>query len=251
MGIEHWPLCISVRVVLSVAPIALGLASLALVVLGAAGPVHRFGASLATSYEVMRWAEYIGLAASVVAIGAAIYNYRARKWAGTLLAALALIIGLISAAIPFSWQRRAQNLPSIHDITTDLDNPPVFQAVLAKRAEASNSLDRAPQLALQQRESYPDLAPITLPTPPPATFDRALAVAQAKGWEIVTADKSTGRIEATATTHWFGSTDDVVVRLTAWGAGTRVDVRSAARADAGDLGRNASRIREFLDDLSE
>lgn len=199
----------------------------------------------------MRWAEYIGVAAALVAVGAAIYCYRARKWVGTFVATLALTFGVISALIPMAWQRSAELLPSIHDITTDLDNPPAFQAVLAKRAEASNSLDRAPQLALQQREGYPDLAPITLPTPPLATFDRALAVAQSKGWEIVTADKSTGRIEATDTTRWFGFTDDVVVRLTAWGTGTRIDVRSAARAGAGDLGRNASRIREFLDDLRE
>jgi uncharacterized protein (DUF1499 family) len=245
------PRAVSVRVVLLISRIALGLATLALVVLGAAGPFHRLGGALATSYEIMRWAEYIAFAASIVAVGAAIYTYRARQWAGTLLAVLALVIGLISAAIPFSWQRRAQNLPSIHDVTTDVDNPPAFEAILAKRAGSPNGLDRTPQLALQQREGYPELAPITLPTPPPATFDRALAVAQSKGWEIVTADTSTGRIEATDTTRWFGFTDDVVVRLTAWGAGTRVDVRSAARAGAGDLGRNARRIREFLDDLSE
>ena len=79
------------------------------------------------------------------------------------------------------------------------------------------------------------------------TFDRALAVAQAQGWEIVTADKSSGRIEATETTRWFGFTDDVVVRLTPWGAGTRVDVRSVSRTALGDLGRNARRIRGFLD----
>jgi hypothetical protein len=44
--------------------------------------------------------------------------------------------------------------------------------------------------------------------------DRALAVAQADGWEIVTADKSSGRIEAPETTRRFGFTDDVVIRLT-------------------------------------
>lgn len=230
--------------------IAFGLAALALVVLGAAGPMYRMGVSLGTSYEIMRWAEYIGAAASLVAVGAAIYSYRSRKWTGTLVSVLALIVGLTSVAIPLASQRRAQRLPSIHDITTDLENPPAFQAILAKRADASNTLDRPPQLTLMQREGYPDLAPITLPTPPAATFDRALAVAQASGWEIVTADKSTGRIEATDTTRWFGFTDDIVVRLTPWGAGTRVDVRSAARTGAGDLGRNASRIRRFLNDLS-
>jgi uncharacterized protein (DUF1499 family) len=230
--------------------IAFGLAALALAVLGAAGPVYRIGASLATAYEIMRWAEYIGLAASLTSIGAAIYTYRSRKWMGTLLSVLALVIGLAAVAIPLATARRAQRLPSIHDVTTDLDNPPAFQAILPKRADAPNTLERTPQLALLQREGYPDLAPITLPMPPAATFDRALSVAQSSGWEIVTADKSSGRIEATDTTRWFGFTDDVVVRLTPWGAGTRVDVRSAARTGAGDLGRNASRIRRFLNDLS-
>lgn len=230
--------------------IALGIAGLALVVLGTAGPVHRFGASLATAYGVMRWAEYIGLAASLAAAGSVIYTYRARKWLGLSGSVVALLLGLTAVAIPLTWQR-AQRLPSIHDITTDLDNPPAFHAVLAKRTGAVNSLDRPPQLAQLQREGYPDLAPITIPTAPAATFDRALAIAQAQGWEIVTADKSSGRIEATDTTRWFGFTDDIVVRLTAWGAGTRVDVRSVARTGAGDLGRNASRIRTFLDELSE
>ena len=230
--------------------IAFGLAALALAVLGAAGPVYRIGASLATAYEIMRWAEYIGLAASLISIGAAIYTYRNRKWMGTFLSVVALVIGLTAVAVPLATARRAQRLPSIHDVSTDLDNPPAFQAILPKRAGAPNTLDRTPQLALLQREGYPDLAPITLPTPPAAAFDRALSVAQSSGWEIVTADKSSGRIEATDTTRWFGFTDDVVVRLTPWGAGTRVDVRSTARTGAGDLGRNASRIRRFLNDLS-
>jgi uncharacterized protein (DUF1499 family) len=230
--------------------ISLGVAALALVVLGVAGPAYRLGASLPTAFAIMQWAEYIGIAAALIAIGSAIYSYRGRKWVGTLVSVLALVIGLTAIAIPMSWQRRAQRLPSIHDITTDLDNPPAFQSILEKRADAPNKLDRTPQLSLLQREGYPDLAPVTLSTALPATFDRALAVAQSQGWEIVTADKSSGRIEATDTTRWFGFTDDVVVRLTPWGTGTRVDVRSTARTGTGDLGRNASRIRRFLDDLS-
>jgi uncharacterized protein (DUF1499 family) len=102
-----------------------------------------------------------------------------------------------------------------------------------------------------QREGYADLAPITVKTPPDQTFDRALAVAQSQRWEIVTADKSSGRIEATDTTRWFGFVDDVAVRLTAWGSGTRVDVRSVSRSGVGDAGRNADRIRRFLRELQQ
>jgi uncharacterized protein (DUF1499 family) len=102
-------------------------------------------------------------------------------------------------------------------------------------------------LAEQQREGYPDLAPVTLSLPPEQAFDRALTVAQDDGWEIVTADRTAGRIEATDTTFWFGFKDDVVVRLTPWGTGTRVDVRSVSRVGRSDVGTNARRITSFLE----
>jgi uncharacterized protein (DUF1499 family) len=153
------------------------------------------------------------------------------------------------SGFPYTWQRRAQSVPPIHDITTDLDNPPAFDAIVPLRASAPNPLDRPPVLATQQREGYPDLAPATVSLPPAQAFDRALAIAQDAGWEIVIADRAAGRIEATDTTFWFGFKDDVAVRLTPWGAGTRVDVRSVSRVGRSDVGTNARRIRAFLDAL--
>lgn len=100
-----------------------------------------------------------------------------------------------------------------------------------------------------QRAGYPDIAPITLPSPREQVFDRALAAAQEQEWQIVTADKSTGRIEATDTTSWFGFKDDIAIRLTAWGSGTRVDVRSVSRVGRNDTGTNARRIRRYLERL--
>ena len=40
-----------------------------------------------------------------------------------------------------------------------------------------------------------------------------------------------------------------VVRLTPWGSGTRVDMRSVSRIGRGDVGTNARRIRRYLDKL--
>ncbi|HLG58260.1 MAG TPA: DUF1499 domain-containing protein [Vicinamibacterales bacterium] len=231
--------------------ITFGIAAVGFILLAMAGPAYRLGLSLPKAYELMRWAAYVGIVAAVAALATAVLAYRQRKWLGVVVSVLALAIGVTSIVIPFTWQRRLQTLPLIHDITTDLDNPPAFQAVIARRADAPNRLDRSPQLAELQREGYPDLAPITLPGKPDVTFDRALSVAQGLGWEIVTADKSSGRIEAIDTTRWFGFTDDVVVRLTPWGAGTRVDVRSVSRTGLSDLGRNARRIRRFLNELSK
>jgi uncharacterized protein (DUF1499 family)/NADH:ubiquinone oxidoreductase subunit 6 (subunit J) len=229
--------------------LALGITALSLALLGLAGPAHRLGFSLASAYQIVIWTSHIGGAAALAAIVIAIRAYRARGWMRLAVAAVAIVVGLTSFAIGFDTQRRREHSPSIHDITTDLDNPPTFTAVIARRADAPNRLDRSPGLAELQRQGYPDLAPVTVQSRPDQTFDRALAAAQSLGWEIVTADKSSGRIEATDKTRWFGFVDDVAVRLTPWGSGTRIDVRSVSRTGVGDAGRNAARIRRFLNEL--
>jgi uncharacterized protein (DUF1499 family) len=70
------------------------------------------------------------------------------------------------------------------------------------------------------------------------------------GWEIVDAQPREGRIEATATTFWFGFKDDVVVRITPLAAGSRIDVRSKSRVGRGDTGTNAQRVRAYLKRLN-
>src|SRR5436309_1774216 len=77
-----------------------------------------------------------------------------------LFVALALAASLVYVPV-FYWQTR-KTVPPIHDITTDLDNPPAFSAVLpARAAERAGSLDRrTPQLGELQKAAYPDLAPL-------------------------------------------------------------------------------------------
>jgi uncharacterized protein (DUF1499 family) len=230
--------------------VACGVSVLGLVLLGAAGPLYRLGVlSLPNAFTLLRWAAYVGIGAIVFALPPAFIGYARGRRFQVLVAALALLGGATASGIPFQLQQSARSRPPIHDITTDLENPPSFEAVVPLRAEAPNSLERPPDLARQQREGYPDLVPVTLPMPVDQAFDRALAEAQDAGWRIVTADKAAGRIEATDTTRWFGFQDDVAVRLTPWGTGTRVDVRSVSRIGRGDVGTNASRIRRYLQAL--
>ena len=66
------------------------------------------------------------------------------------------------------------------------------------------------------------------------------------GWEIVATAPAEGRIEATATTFWFGFKDDIVVRVTPADGGSRIDVRSVSRVGRGDVGTNAQRIKAYL-----
>lgn len=232
--------------------VACALAGLGLVLLAAAGPLYRVGLlSLPGAFTMLRWAAYVGIAALIAALPPALIGYARGDRFRVLVAAIALLGGAAAFGIPFQWQQSAQSLPPIHDLSTDLENPPMFEAVVPLRAEAPNSLERPPMLSQQQRAGYPDLAPITLQLPVDQVFDRALAEAQDAGWRIVGADKNTGRIEATDTTRWFGFEDDVVVRLTAWGSGTRVDVRSVSRIGRSDVGTNARRIRRYLSQLQD
>jgi hypothetical protein len=52
-----------------------------------------------------------------------------------------------------------------------------------------------------------------------------------------------------ATTLVFAFRQDVVIRIVPDGDGTRVDMRSAARNAAHDLGSDADRVRRFFADL--
>ncbi len=163
----------------------------------------------------------------------------------------ALAAGLLSAGalgVPLANILPALGAPPIHDITTDPDDPPRFEAVVPLRAGAPNPLEYGgPQLAATQRAAYPDLLPLAVDSPPSAVIEAARSVAMELGWAIVAVDRARGVLEATATTFWFGFEDDVAVRVRpSAGGGALVDVRSISRVGVGDLGANANRIRAFL-----
>jgi uncharacterized protein (DUF1499 family) len=163
---------------------------------------------------------------------------------------VAVGLGAVAALVPYRWMQRAKQVPPIHDITTDTEQPPEFMAVLPLRADAPNpAAYGGPEIAAQQQQGYPDIVPLDLEEPPASVFARALDAAHDMHWEVVTADSAAGRIEATATTGWFGFKDDVVVRIAPRGSGSRVDVRSVSRVGKSDVGTNAARIREYLEAL--
>ncbi|MFO1317734.1 MAG: DUF1499 domain-containing protein [Burkholderiales bacterium] len=221
------------------------LALAAAVAVAASGFGARFGLwDYRMAFQVLRWGAYAGLAIAAVAVIAALVP-RARAGNGWRLGAAAAI-GVAAAALPLYWLHVARSVPPINDITTDTANPPAFVAILPLRAQSPvPAAYPGEATARAQRDGYPDLKPIVTAKAPPAAFVQALAAARALGWTIVAADEPAGRIEATASTPWFGFTDDVVIRVAADPAGSRVDVRSVSRVGKSDLGANARRIREF------
>jgi uncharacterized protein (DUF1499 family) len=212
----------------------------------ASGYGARFGAwDVRTGFGLLRWGAYAALTTAAVALVAlAVPRVGARARVPLVVA---LAIGGLAGALPLGWTLSARSLPPINDITTDLADPPAFVALLPLRAKASvPAAYPGAKTADQQRRAYPDIAPVHVPEAPPAAFAKALAAARAAGWTIVAADAAAGRIEATATTPWFGFRDDVVVRVAAADRGSRIDVRSVSRVGVGDLGTNASRVRGYV-----
>ena len=163
------------------------------------------------------------------------------------MALVGLVLGVIAAGLPAMSINTARHSP-IHDVSTDRDNPPQFVAVLPLRtaAKAANSTDYDAKTAELQKETYPDIGPLHLDVPPAQAFNRAAAAANSMKWDVIITDPAQGRIEATATTFWFGFKDDVVVRVAADRSGSRVDVRSLSRIGKSDVGANAKRVREYL-----
>jgi uncharacterized protein (DUF1499 family) len=163
---------------------------------------------------------------------------------------LGVALGLGLAYVPWSWKQTLDSLPYIHDITTDLDNPPQFVAAAKLRKPGDHPVEYdGPETAAEQRKAYPDLASFDTPASREKVFEGAKAAIAAMGMTLVDANPAEGRLEATQTSLFFGFTDDMVVRIESRPDGTRVDVRSKSRVGRSDLGQNARRIRTFLEEL--
>ena len=230
-----------------IVPAVVAVAAIVAVLLPPAG--YRSGAlELETAITVFRWAAYLGIGAMVVAVASGAMSLRRRSSLGVRVAAASLVLGFVAFWGPYAQDRTAQSLPFIHDITTDLEDPPVFDAVLPLR-EGMNSVEYDPEVGEQQAAAYPEIAPLRLDMPQAEAFDLALATARAEGWEIVAQDAASDRIEATDTTFWMGFKDDVVIRIRPEGSGSRIDMRSVSRVGRSDIGVNAARIAGYLERL--
>ncbi len=186
----------------------------------------------------------LGMVAGIIAATLGALSWR--KGGGSF-ALVPAVIGLCVAAVPLAGIARAKSHPMIHDLSTDLDNPPEFVELLALREGAPNppSYDGS-EAANLQRKGYPDLQPLKLTLPPSEAFGLAIRAARELRWTLVAEEPSLLRIEAFETSRLFGFTDDIIVRIRAEGAGSRLDVRSKSRIGLSDLGANAARIRKFL-----
>jgi hypothetical protein len=202
-----------------------------------------------TGFMIIRWAFFGALAAVLLSIiGLILAGGKPRQV--LVIGLLGLVVGAVTAYIPWSWKQTLDAHPYIHDITTDVKNPPKFVAAIALRKEGDNTVEYdGPEVAEQQRKAYPDIMTLIVPAEKDKVFAAAEAGLRAMKLKVVDVNAAEGRIEATDTSMLYGFTDDVVVRVVADGAGSKVDVRSKSRVGRSDFGQNAKRIRTFLREL--
>ncbi len=228
------------------------LALFAFLMLIASGPGVRFGVwHFRTGFVLLKYAAYGGMAAILVMLVATVIAIKKKKEISFVTLFVAGLMAITSFAVPYYWQWAAKHLPRIHDISTDLDNPPRFVAILPLRQGAVNPVEYGGlEVAAQQQKAYPNLKTMVLDIPADRAFTQALVAAHRLHWKIVAEVPAEGRIEATDTTFWFGFKDDIVIRVTPAGKHARVDIRSVSRVGISDVGTNARRIRAFLSMLS-
>jgi uncharacterized protein (DUF1499 family) len=231
------------------APLVLAAIALGLLALGPLGMRFGWWAYGFGLYRLMPASALLAAIAVVLSILALAREWSQLHLGGRAMLFIALAVAASLVYVPVSYWQTRKSVPPIHDITTDIDNPPAFSAVLpARAAERAGSVDgRTPQLGELQKDAYPDLAPLTTALPPTRAFEAALEVAKSTpGWTIVAADANAGRIEASEQSRWFRFTDDIVIRVVGDGAGSRIDMRSTSRQGRSDYGVNAARIRAYM-----
>ena len=224
--------------------------SVLLLILGAVGVRLGWPSALG----ILGVALLVLVVAFLVSLWRAIAGGRSYPLLSAIFAALLLLVPIFHAG-------RAAGLPPIHDISTDLKNPPRFIEIKKLRPPHANSLERKAwqdrkqrkALIAKQRQAYPNVKTLRFRNINGGrVFSAARAVAYLQGWEVVAAHPRRGLIEATDSSSLMGFKDDIVIRVRERKRSqnsVNVDVRSVSRLGRSDLGANARRVVVFLTDL--
>ncbi len=171
-----------------------------------------------------------------------------QEWGGGLLFA-ELAFAVIPVVLIGNLLIQYSMFPVIHDVSTDIDNPPSLVAAQQQRHASHNSLDYPKANRELQSEAYPDIQPLFFKTSVEDIHRAAIEIVKEQGWYLQESSQA-GVIEVYDKTALFGFVDDMVIRIELSDDDTvRVDIRSASRMGKSDLGVNAKRIQRFSNAL--
>jgi fatty-acyl-CoA synthase len=229
------------------------------------------------------WGPRLLMAAAGISVLAVIVSLiKAPRKQAFMLAFAALLISGLAFGRVIAFGAGAARLPPLHDVQTDWSDPIQPSETLVSERQATGALNpveddpviidganaRWPgmggrRVAEVQEEAefdttahkspketpYPMIAPLVTAAAPEAAYAAALAAVEDRGWAIVLAASEDGRIEATEESFWFGFKDDILIRVRSEEGGARIDIRSTSRVGLSDLGANARRVRDLLDEI--
>lgn len=224
---------------------------------------------------IVEWGPRILIAAIVLGAVALLAALIRRPRHGVPAAALALVIPAIGLAYLYLVRAGLEDIPPIHDVSTNPEDPPQYsqRVMRARNAADANPVyplttslgemeayqsprfeDQASRTVVELgREAYPGLRTLTVQADRARLFEVLAEEARDRGWTIHTNDPAAGRFEATDETFWFGFKDDVAVRVRPASEPGKllVDVRSTSRVGLGDMGTNAARLTGYLAAIEE
>ena len=233
----------------------------ALAILGAVGSrAGLFDASFGYGVMTTQWAANVAvLAALATLVGGGLALFVDRR----LLQRAMLVSGITLVTLIAIWTLRSSAAAApAHDVATDWGRPLAFGgAILTERGDAA-PVEPDPSLpvgsgryagrrvAEVNSETCPGAVPVAVSRPPPEAFEAARNALRSRGAALTVEDPAAGRIEGTATSLGYGVKDDIAVRIQPAATGSRIDIRSLARAPGSDLGRNCRRVTRLVEQLS-
>ncbi|MFT6735983.1 MAG: hypothetical protein ACJA0G_000102 [Kangiellaceae bacterium] len=208
--------------------------------------LYEFG----TGFKILNYSFYLAVAVLLVGL-VVLFLHRRSKPTSSRSAMIAVAISVIPIVGLGSQVFVASSVPAIHNISTDIIDPPQFDLIVAMRGEGTNPLEysiKNGDIGELQKKAYPYINTITVSSNIQTAFNKAVDAAEDLGWVIVNKNKTKGIIEATQTTTLWQFKDDIVIRVRSNAQTpdiTDIDLRSVSRIGQSDLGANAKRIKRF------
>lgn len=231
------------------------LAVFAAVLLLTAGTGHRIGfLSTPDFIPVLGVVVAVVLLALLFAVRALfLFWHYGGKGGGSLL--FAILVALL-VLTPFGITAyRGITLPTLNDVSTDTDDPPVLTIAAERRTPGMNRVEPfTPERRKLQQDSYPAATGRRYEAPIAQVAEVVGEVLDNRGWRIVgpaefPPEATEIIIEAQASSFLLGFPADIAIRLIDEDTSTYVDMRSASRYGSHDFGDNAARIASFLAEL--
>jgi fatty-acyl-CoA synthase len=187
-----------------------------------------------------------------------------RTHRGAIVGVLVLVAGGAGAGALFGQKVTRDEFPPIHDVQTDWTLPVAFAERTLQVREAADAVrirDDAivppgegkwsgKSFAAAQTEFYRDLKPLVVSANAADATVAAANAAKRLGWDVMLSDPPAGVMEAVHHTRWYGLTADISVRVQQESNGSRIDVRSTSRIAGPDMGANAARVKQLLDEIA-